>query len=242
MQATQDLTTRVRARIEHEAHIDLASHPIEVAVDGDALTLSGDVPSIAAKRLAVGAAREAASGTNIVDRLRLTSATEQGDGAVRDSACEWLLRDIDFLNCTIRFLDSGRWEIMRECRGEWCGQIDVSVADGVVTLDGHVISLSHRRLAGVLAWWARGCRNVVNNLELRPPEDDNDDEVVEALRLVLETDPLVHAPEQIAIECKDYIVTLRGVLGSDEERRQAERDTWCLDGVRRVVNEIEVRP
>lgn len=242
MQAIEHLPTRVRAAIEHEAHIDLASSPIRIELDGDTLTLSGEVASIAAKRLAVTAARDVAGDIEVVDRLRVASTLDKGDGAIRDSVCEWLLRDIDFLNCTIRFSDSGRREVLRERQGEWCGQIDVSVAEGVVTLDGHVISLSHRRVAGVLAWWARGCRNVVNNLELRPPEDDSDEEVIEALRLVLETDPLVHAPEQITIECKDFVVTLRGVAGSNEERRQAARDAWCLDGVRRVIDEIEVRP
>lgn len=242
MQPSENLPARVRAAIEHEAHLDFASNPIDVALDGNALTLSGDVPNIATKQRAFAAACEVAGDTKVVDRLRLASTPELGDGAIRDVACEWLLRDVDFLNCTVRILDSGRWEVMRECQGDSCGEIDVSVADGVISLDGHVISLSHRRLAGVLAWWARGCRAVVNNLEIRPPEDDNDEEVIEALRLVLETDPLIHVPEQITIECRNYCVTLRGIVGSEEERRQAERDAWCLDGVQRVVSALEVRP
>jgi osmotically-inducible protein OsmY len=69
----------------------------------------------------------------------------------------------------------------------------VEVTDGVVTLNGDVPSLSHKRLAGALAWWVPGCRDVVNGLEEVPPEEDNDDELTDAVRLVLEKNPFVNA-------------------------------------------------
>jgi osmotically-inducible protein OsmY len=43
------------------------------------------------------------------------------------------------------------------------------VTDGVVLLEGHVISQSHLRFAGALAWWTPGRRDVINALEVRPP-------------------------------------------------------------------------
>ena len=46
---------------------------------------------------------------------------------------------------------------------------------------GAAISLSHKRLAGVLAWWTPGCRDVVNSLDIVPPERDSDEEVQDAL-------------------------------------------------------------
>jgi len=92
----------------------------------------------------------------------------------------------------------------------------------------------------VLAWWTPGCRDVVNSLDVVPPEEDNDDEVVDALRLVLEMDPLVQA-EQITASCRNYVVTLEGYVRTGEERRQAERDAWALFAVDNVVNRIEVR-
>ena len=54
--------------------------------------------------------------------------------------------------------------------------VEAAVRDGVVTLNGRVQSLSHKRLAGVLAWWVPGTRNVVNGLDVQPPEEDTDDE------------------------------------------------------------------
>ena len=92
----------------------------------------------------------------------------------------------------------------------------------------------------MLAWWTPGCRDVVNSLDVQPPEEDNDAEVVDALRLALEMDPLVQA-DQIQASCRDYVVTLEGYVRSAEERRQAERDAWCLFAVDRVINRIAVR-
>lgn len=241
MQPREIIVNQVRAALERDARIDPANFPVDILVDGNALTLSGEVPSIASKRVAVSAVSDLDGVGKTVDRLRLASAIDIGDGAIRDAACDSLTRDVDFLNCSLRAKNSGRMEVLRVASGDSCGEIDVTVTDGVITLDGHVISLSHKRLAGVLAWWARGCRDVVNQLEVRPPEDDNDEEVIEALRLVLETDPLVPAT-QIAIDSRNFVVTLRGVVATEEERKRAELDAWYLHGIKRVHNELEVRP
>lgn len=89
------------------------------------------------------------------------------------------------------------------------GAIEVAVDKGVVTLNGQVASLSQKRMAGVLAWWVPGSRDVINGLEISPPEEDNDDEVIDGIRLALEKDPFVNAT-QIRVRCRDYAVTLEG--------------------------------
>jgi osmotically-inducible protein OsmY len=131
-------------------------------------------------------------------------------------------------------------EMLREQAEDNCGSIEVQVEDGIVILDGEVISLSHKRLAGVLAWWTPGCRDVVNGLEVVPPEQDTDDEVTDALRIVLEKDPLVKDPEQIRIRTHDYVVTLEGLVNKEEDRHTAELDAWYLFGVDKVINRIDV--
>jgi len=35
--------------------------------------------------------------------------------------------------------------------------------------------LTSKRLAGVMTWWVPGVRDVVNGIEVVPPEDDNPD-------------------------------------------------------------------
>lgn len=104
------------------------------------------------------------------------------------------------------------------------GDILVSVKAGIVTLDGWVLSLSHKRMAGVLAWWTSGCRDVVDCLEVLPPEQDNDDEVSDALSLVL--DPLIPHPEQIHVQTRNYVVTLEGLVNTETEKARAEQDAW----------------
>ena len=107
-------------------------------------------------------------------------------------------------------------------------------------LDGWVISLSHKRLAGVLAWWVPGCRDVVNGLEVLPPEQDNDDEVSDALSLVLEMDPMIPHPEQIRVETHDHVVTLQGLVNTETEKIRAEQDAWYLFAVDNVINRLAV--
>lgn len=239
MQASDTIVNRIRGALAHEAHLDPVSHPIEVSLAGSTVTLAGDVPGIACKRLALGAVAAVDGVADVVDRLRLAPVPAVGDGAIRDAVSKWLSRNVDFINCTLRVLATGRLEVLRQAGEDSSGAIDIAVDDGVITLSGHVISLSHKRLAGLLAWWARGCRDVVNLLEVRPAEEDTDEEVIDALRLALETNPLVHA-DQIAIDSRNFVVTLKGFVATEEERRHAELDAWYLHGVRRVLNEIQV--
>ena len=77
-------------------------------------------------------------------------------------------------------------------------------------------------------------------MQVTPPEADSDGEIADALRLVLEKDPLIHA-DQIGIRVKNRIVTLTGLVGNKEEKKMAELDAWYLLGVNKVVNSIDTR-
>lgn len=239
MQTRNAVLKRVQAAIEHETRIDLQARAIDMSFSDGVLTLAGEVPDIGTKKRALRAAAAVSEVSGIVDRLRVSCGARPGDGATRDAVVKWLLRDIDFQNCTLRAVVKGRLETLRDVGVNSSGAIEISVADGVVTLAGQVISLSHKRLAGVFAWWARGCRDVVNGLEVFPPQQDNDDEISDALRLALECDPCVHA-DRIGIGCRDYVVTLEGTVAGDDERRRAEMDAWCLFAVDRVINNLQL--
>jgi osmotically-inducible protein OsmY len=115
----------------------------------------------------------------------------------------------------------------------------IEVKDGVVTLNGEVPSLTHKRLAGVLAWWVPGTRDVINGLEEVPPEEDNDDELVDAVRLVLEKDPFVN-DASIRVSAKDWVVTLEGLVPTEAMKQMAERDAWYVLGVKSVSSRIAV--
>lgn len=241
MQSKEAILRQVQAAIEHEAGIDAQSHAVAMDFRDGVLLLEGEVSNVGTKKLALGAASHVEGVDRVDDRLRVDAGPPPGDGATRDAVCRWLLRDIDFQNCAIMARVKGQREMLREAGRDSAGEIEVAVEDGVVTLTGHVISLSHKRLAGVLAWWARGCRDVVNKLDVSPAEEDNDEEIAEALRLVLESDPYVHA-DQIGVGARDRVVTLQGQVWSEGERERAEQDAWCVFAVERVVNRLQVLP
>jgi osmotically-inducible protein OsmY len=236
---------QVLAAFEHESHRNLHSHPIDTSFSGGALTVAGEVPDIASKKRIVHLAHSLGGATELVDHLPAKVESPLGDGALRDSVRVRLLQAADFRNCVIRALVKGQVEMLRGTmdaagNGDGSGAIEVTVQDGVVTLTGQVISLSHRRLAGVLAWWAGSCREVVNLLDVFPVEEDSDDEIAEAMHLVLETDPCVRA-DQIVTKSQNHRVTGEGWVSSEAERRQAEQDAWYLDAIDQVVNRIGVR-
>lgn len=239
----EEILKHTYAAVERAAHIDFKDYPIDMSFSDGVLTLDGEVPDIVCKKLALNGIAAVPGVENVVDRLRVKPGERAGDGAIRNAICDNLLRDVDFQNCELRALAKrNEVQLLRQPQdGESSGSIVITVEEGVVTLWGHVISLSHKRLAGVLAWWTTGCRDVVNSLEISPPEEDNDDEIADALRLVLETDPVVPA-EQIGISARDHVVTLEGIVATEQQRRHVELDAWYIFGVSDVVNRIQVHP
>ncbi|WP_031358985.1 BON domain-containing protein [Caballeronia sordidicola] len=244
MQRSDTVLKQVMAAFERESHLKLHNHPIHMSFDGDALTVTGELPDIASKKRLFQLTQLHSEGMHLVDQLRVIANPPVGDGELRTHICDRLAQAMDFRNCVICARLKGQLEVVRgtmdQAGNDGSGVIEVTVEDGVVTLTGQVISLSHRRLASVTAWWVGGCRDVVNLLELVPAEADGDDEISEALHLVLETDQRVRA-EQITINVENYKITLAGWVATEAERRQAEQDAWCLDAIEGVVNHIQVR-
>ena len=163
------------------------------------------------------------------------------DGAIFAAVRNALLQEPALQNCTIKLISKGKLETVRESLMDPRGVIEVSVTDGVVLLDDHVNNLAQKRLAGALAWWVPGSRDVINGMAVEPPEEDSDDEITDAVRLVLEKDHLVKE-DHIRVRTKNSMVTLEGEVSSEAQRDMAEFDAWYVFGVDKVVNKLEVRP
>jgi len=232
----------VMAAFEHDRSINLHRYPIRLEFDvaRGALTLEGEVENIIAKKRAFEIASQEDRVQGVIDRLTLAPGERRGDGAIRDSLVQELLEEPALLRCGIRAQKKGSMEILRASEEAPGNVINISVNEGIIQLNGAAPSLSHKRLAGVLAWWTPGCRDVINGMQVTPPEIDNDDEIADALRLVLEKDPLIHA-DQIGVRVKNRIVMLSGLVGNKEEKKMAELDAWYLLGVNKVVNGIDIR-
>jgi osmotically-inducible protein OsmY len=228
-----------RKALLSEARIDVAHHPIRLTLSDGDLVIEGEVADIAAKKLALGRAAAVAEVRGIVDRLRVAPAERMGDGAIRDLVRDALLTEPALAECSIRVSVKGAWEAVRSLDSA-AGSIDITVSDGVVTLDGNVPGLGLKRIAGVLAWWVPGSRDVINGLGVTPPEEDNDGEISDAVRLALEKDPLIN-PDQIRVSTRNAAVTLQGQVPTESECEAAEFDAWYVFGVDKVINQISVR-
>ena len=225
------------AALEGDPRIDLQTYPIHIIEQDDRLVMEGTVANIAAKKLTLRIAQRVCGACPVLDRLHVT-ATRMDDGELLAKVIDILMSEPVFTEYGIRVKHGNEFEIWRVSKSELGEIMDIEVAEGVVTLVGRVGSLTHRRLAEVLTWWVAGCELVENHLRVVPPEKENDGELTDAVRIVLEKDPLVHSG-QISIDVQHGEVTLNGYVASEEERRLAVLDVWYVPGVREVVDRIQ---
>jgi osmotically-inducible protein OsmY len=235
------IITQVRAALEKDTRINLHRHPIDVAVQDGDVVLTGEVEDIAVKKLALLAVSETLGIQRIIDRLKVAPAERMEDAEIRDHVFKVLAEEPALQRCFVHGPVEGEATRIRRVAPESAGSIIVEVINGTVILNGEVPSLTHKRLAGVLAWWVPGVRDVINGLEEVPPEEDNDEELIDAVRLVLEKDPFVDA-SKIRVSSKDWVVTLEGLVPTEAMKQMAERDAWYVLGVKSVVNRIEIGP
>lgn len=217
-------------------------HLRELRFDPDGVVLlDGEVPDVAAKKLALEKVAALPGIDGIADRLHVKPATHMSDKEIRVHVRNGLISEPSFASLDIRELENNEWHLMRGAPAGARGCIDIEVDNGVVILDGRVPGLTSKRLAGVIAWWVPGVRDVFNGIEADPPEDESPDMIAEAVRVVLERDPFVNA-SQIRVGVRNTLVRLTGLVPNETERQAAERDAWMVFGVDTVVNEIKVQP
>ncbi len=238
MSHDQELARRVRAALEVDPHVNLHRFPVEVHAEGEVVTLAGTVEDIIAKRRAVLAARAVDGVREVIDALRVQPAAHMGQDECLQHVRDALYEEpafCDYQLVTVNHKDER--EVDRD-PAQPAGEILVTVEpDHRVVLGGTVRSLSHRRLAEVLAWWVPGSTDVKNDLRVEPPEEDNDGEILDTVELVLDKDHLVDAGD-MTVGCKDAVVTLSGGVPTGAQKRFAEYDAWYVSGVRDVINRL----
>jgi len=235
MSNNEEQIAEIRAHLEKEPVVNLHRYPVEIRIEDGGVVLEGEVEHLAAKRLIPLTAARLAPDKGVIDRLRVDPGERRGDGAVLDDVAQRVREESVFKDYQLRY------DAQREGATEPpAGRIEVAVNDGVVTLSGEVQSLSHKRMADVLAWWAPGSVDVDNRLKVTPPERDSDGEIADALRMVIEKDPMLDAT-QIHIDVQDRKVKLEGMVVNEEHRRAAELDAWAVLGVHGVDNCLQLK-
>lgn len=224
MQTQKELVSALLAALAQDGDINLHEYPIRITYQ-DTLQLEGEVANIIAKRKARRIALQLSGLPNIEDHLHLRPGEHRSGKALQDATVDALAQEPAFRDIRVYSGQATPPDIE-----QW---ISTSANGCVVRLDGQMSSLSHRRLAEVIVWWVPGICDVHNHLRVRPAEQDNDGEISDAIRMVLEKDPLLHA-ENISANTRGRVVTLEGYVHSPEQRRMAVYDCWYVPGVHDV--------
>jgi osmotically-inducible protein OsmY len=186
---------------------------------------------------------------DVVDQLRISTEARasEGDakapaGARPDDATlgdPWITMKIE----SKYFLDN-------EVKGR---NVDVTTENGIVTLTGEVESPAEKRQAVLLARSTEGVKDVQDQLKVVPPPAGETPRQADRSATEAVNDEWIEAKIQskyflaedlktddIKVDSARGVVTLQGRVESMEEKRTAEEIARETDGVRNVVNRIEV--
>jgi osmotically-inducible protein OsmY len=212
------IIAQVEGVLSQDPRVRLHNSKILIGSEGGYVTLSGEVPTVAAKRVAIRLAGGAGGVKSVHDELRVETPNPMGDLEIAEHIRRSFVAE--------RNIEEAQIDIETDTRG------------GVI-LRGTVRSLIQVRLCEVLCWWVRGVTEVRNLLVVNPPEEDNDEELKDNLITIMEKDFLVD-PKKFRIEVSRGVVTLRGQVGSEIEKDAAEKDCWYTPGVSDVVNKLQI--
>ena len=188
-----------------------------VAEQNGQVSLEGWVPDLRARKQLGLVAEQAVGADHVQNNLRVGPPNQRPDAEIRQAVDDFMMED--------RYLDPTT--------------IHATVTDGVVHLTGSISTTMYWRFAGALCWWIPGVRGVRNDLQVLHPEPRDDDLLAAAVQLMFDKDPLVDITE-VEVICRNGIVNLSGTVGGLDAKEAAESDAWAVDGVRDVVNQIEV--
>ena len=235
----EELKDALSAAFEQDPWINLHQFPVRSRLEGDRLILEGQVKDVSAwRRSEVLAGHLVGTRWTVENHLKRRPAEPMGDRELRDEIISAFCGESSLAGIALHTHTGSRTETVQE--GEsGTGRIMVAIEDGTVILAGEVGSLSHRRLAEAMCWWIGGCEAVDNRLTVEPPEEDSDDELNDAVRIVLEKDPTVHA-DRLRVGTAAGIVHLDGTVATREEQRFAVLDCFAVPGTWDVNDRLEV--
>ncbi|GJL63403.1 MAG: ornithine aminotransferase [Nitrospirales bacterium] len=224
----EEILEKVRQALQDDSATD--SYKIDVSVEHGTVTLTGTVPSWAARALSEWVVSGVYGVRDIEDKLLIERIEDRADDVLLEEIQKRLTADV------------------------WVndGTVLVTVKDGLVTLDGIVGSVAEKRrvlrdvqVAGVdevddrllfVKAWAKG-----KVRRKGQPGYKSDDEIEETLLLAYAYDPRVSVFNP-TIDVRHGIVTLTGVVDNLKAKQAAEDVAKYTRGVLWVKNFLKVRP
>ena len=124
-------------------------------------------------------------------------------------------------------------------RGLAKDEIDVAVDDHIVTLSGTVSTLAEKARVAETARKAYAVSRVENNIRVRIVSNN---EIVEAVRRSIVTNPNYDAFDWIEAQVRDGMVTLSGSVREPLRKSELEKRVMNIAGVSKIDNQIKVLP
>ena len=134
-----ELEKEVRAALRSEPRLGPAFHlrALQIEADG-AVILDGQVPSVAAKKIALEKVAAIPGVMGIVDRLHVEPATQMSDGEIRVHVRDAMIEEPAFEQLEIRECVGGQFQLTRGVPQGARGTLDIEVQEGIVTLNGAI--------------------------------------------------------------------------------------------------------
>ncbi|WP_179862302.1 BON domain-containing protein [Longibacter salinarum] len=211
----KELRQHVIDALDWEPSID--SNNIGVTVSSGVVTLTGHVITLAEKRQAEKTALSVAGVKGLANEIEVTlvSAHKRTDTDIAKAA-------LSRINDHVQLSDQ---------------DVQISVNDGRVTLDGSVDWHYQRRRAEETVRYIRGVREIQNNLTVKPATTPAN--LRGRIRTALERRVDKEAAG-IDIEIAGSAVTLTGTVRSWADREDIERAVWASPGITDVTNKLVV--
>lgn len=223
--AATSTTTRTDQDIQSDVLDELAWEPrvrpseIGVTVTEGVVTLTGWVDSYAKKYAAERAAHRVARVRAVANDLtvRLPGPAQRTDAELAMAVTRAL-----------------EWDAFVPV-----APIDVTVADGWVTLHGEVEWEYQRRAVERAVGRLTGVRGLSNGLTVRPSVRPDASALTDRIVDALARNAAVHG-EQVTVLVRGDTVRLEGLVHSVPEREEIERTVWSAPGINTVHNHLTV--
>ncbi|MGH9145170.1 MAG: BON domain-containing protein [Vicinamibacterales bacterium] len=225
------ITTKIEA--QYFADADVKGRDIDVTTTNGAVTLDGRVDGERARQRAVEIAQKTDGVSKVDDSLEVGPAPASA-GATEQASRGWITTKIQ-----------GQYFADPDVKGR---NIDVTTANGVVTLSGTVDNESARRRAIEIARSTDGVREVEDRLRIEPagaPRADSesakvsDEDIADRIEAKYYRDENVGSND-IDVSANAGVVTLSGTVDTESERRRAVMLARRTAGVKDVNDELKV--